>query len=131
VEPDRRSSAVVLDAIYYPYFHPPAAWLRRAALCWNTVYRFLPPDAPPDHADVAELDAELGGVLGELHPSEIYIDVGSELLDWVDASLDRWQAASRGPASETNPLVGQLMGARAATFSLSSGEGGIRTHEAV
>src|SRR4051794_17965516 len=97
----------MLDAIYYPYFYPPEVWLRRAALCWNTVYRLRTPDALPDSAEIAELDAALGGVLGDLDFHSVYRDVIQEFLDWLDANLERWQRMPRTP-DERSPLVGLL-----------------------
>lgn len=95
----------MLDAIYYPYFQPPASWLRRAALCWNTVYRFRPHDAPPDSEDLVALDSELGGVLDSIRDFS-GVDVGDELLDWVDANLSRWRTAPHAAASPGDPLAG-------------------------
>jgi hypothetical protein len=82
-------------------------------LCWNTVHRLRTRDAPEDPESIAELDEALGGVLAEMsfeYMSEVANADNAhhrrgEFLDWVDADIERWQAATRH-AAENNALVG-------------------------
>lgn len=94
--------------VYYPHFTPPSSWLKMAALCWERVYRLLPEDAPSDPPDVAELDAELGGVLSAV-PWEQVADrqqVKESFKDWV---ADRAEEFDRGHRTPTHPEEHALM----------------------
>lgn len=85
--------------VYYPHFVPPDSWLKVAALCWERVYRLLPIDAPSDPVDIAQLDAELGGVLASISWDEVADreHIKDRFKEWVAARTEQFAANHRPP----------------------------------
>lgn len=85
----------MISVIYYPYLSPEPEWLRRAALCWDEVYRLRPHDAPDDPEEIVILNEALGGLLKSDDPRH-WVDMDSEtkigFITWLKDRMMRLQA---------------------------------------
>ena len=86
--------------VYYPYVHPPAEWLRVAALCWDKVYELTGPRIPEDPvladgARESELKAQVfesqtNETLFAMHPEKFESGPGQDAFMFL---MDRGLAA--------------------------------------
>lgn len=82
-------------AIYYPHIHPTTKWLKMAALCWDKVYRLVPPGWDRDSVTVQELDAALGGVLASVDITTVAnLEVQRQFEQWLDERAETLKAGA-------------------------------------
>ena len=88
--------------VYYPYINPRPDWLKLAALCWDKVYRLVPPNtylSVPE--EIEELDEALGEILWSVdvgvhgEDDEIYEDeIQDQFWRWIDAREEKLKGES-------------------------------------
>jgi hypothetical protein len=96
--------------VYYPYITPRPDWLKLAALCWDKVYRLVPPQGwSSDPAVVKDLDETLGGILDSINVQESigrqeYFSIYDQLWRWLDEQNeqeDKWVNSEYSPEAQT------------------------------
>jgi hypothetical protein len=79
--------------VYYPHICPPLEWLKLGVLCWDKVYRLVPPQYK-DPDTIQALDAACGGVLASVDIRHIADNpqVEEQFVKWVEARIENFKA---------------------------------------
>jgi hypothetical protein len=84
--------------VYYPYITPRLEWLKLAALCWDKVYRLVPPYGWPDDPEaLIELDQSLGSLLGTVDVAEYAGSIQDQFWTYIDAREEKFKEVQWSP----------------------------------
>lgn len=96
------------EALYYPSVEPPIAWLKSAALLFDTVMSFVPADSDDTLSDELRTFAEATNAWVPYRPTEstaLLVDVPTERLDKAFARIAEKKPRAAGGGSELEFII--------------------------
>lgn len=103
--------------IYYPFMHPPQAWIKHALLYWDRVYTVVPVDYPGDLDDLLHPDVLWLRDQGIYEPPSAD-SLSSHQVEVVSNEIITCLAAAEGTSARLTPSTGPRRSESASTSAI-------------